>query len=156
MEMSGEQEIPAPVEKVWQALNDADVLQRSIPGCETLVKHSETEMSARVRVKFGPMVVRFSGKVVLSDIDVGRSYRISGEGEGGAMGFARGTAEVTLVPRGEATLLCYAVKAQVGGKIAQLGARLVDTTAKWMADQFFARFAAAAAGTVGREATLPG
>jgi carbon monoxide dehydrogenase subunit G len=143
MEMTGERRIPAPRQAVWAALNDPEALRDAIPGCESLERVSETELAARVAVKLGPMAAKFTGKVVLSDIVPPASYTISGEGSGGAMGFAKGGAEVQLIESGPTeTLLRYTVKAQVGGKIAQLGARLIDQTAKQMADQFFDRFAA--------------
>jgi carbon monoxide dehydrogenase subunit G len=147
MEMTGERRIPAPRETVWQALNDPEVLKDSIPGCEHIEKVSDTEMTARVAVRIGPMNARFAGKVQLSDLDPPNGYTISGEGQGGVAGFAKGGAAVRLAEDGPgATLLTYDVKAQVGGKMAQLGARLIDSTARSMADQFFDRFAARVAG----------
>jgi carbon monoxide dehydrogenase subunit G len=143
MEMSGERRIGAPREKVWEALNDPAVLQAAIPGCESVERTADNEFQARVGVKLGPMSARFGGKVQLTNINPPVSYTISGEGQGGAMGFAKGGADVALEELGpEETLLRYNVKAQVGGKMAQLGARLIDSTAKSMADQFFDRFAA--------------
>ena len=143
MDMSGERRIPAPREKVWAALNDPEILKGSIPGCETMEKLSDTELKATAAVKIGPISARFAGKVNLLDLDPPNGYRIEGEGQGGVAGFAKGGATVKLVADGAATLLSYDVKAQVGGKIAQLGARLIDATAKQMADAFFDRFAAA-------------
>jgi carbon monoxide dehydrogenase subunit G len=145
MDMTGERRIPAPREKVWQALNDPEALRAAIPGCESLEKTSDNEMKATASVKIGPIAARFTGKVQLADIDPPNSYTISGEGQGGVAGFAKGSAKVRLDPDGAATLLRYEVNAQVGGKIAQLGARLIDATAKSLADQFFNRFAAALA-----------
>ncbi len=142
MDMTGERRIPAPREQVWAALNDPEVLKAAIPGCESLEKTSETEMKASALIKIGPISARFTGKVQLSDIDPPNGYTIGGEGQGGVAGFAKGGAKVHLEPDGEATLLRYEVNAQVGGKIAQLGARLIDATAKSMADQFFNRFTA--------------
>jgi hypothetical protein len=142
MDMTGERRIPAPREQVWAALNDPEVLKAAIPGCESLEKTSETEMKASASIKIGPISARFTGKVQLSDIDPPNGYTIGGEGQGGVAGFAKGGAKVHLEPDGEATLLRYEVNAQVGGKIAQLGARLIDATAKSMADQFFNRFTA--------------
>ncbi len=142
MDMTGERRIPAPREQVWAALNDPEVLKAAIPGCESLEKTSETEMKASASIKIGPISARFTGKVALSDIDPPNGYTIGGEGQGGVAGFAKGGAKVRLEPDGEATLLRYEVNAQVGGKIAQLGARLIDATAKSMADQFFNRFTA--------------
>lgn len=143
MDMSGERRIPAPREKVWAALNDPEILQASIPGCESMEKLSDTELKATAAVKIGPISARFTGRVNLLDLDPPNSYRIEGEGQGGVAGFAKGGATVKLTDDGADTLLSYDVKAQVGGKIAQLGARLIDATAKQMADAFFDRFAAA-------------
>ncbi|MFQ3623833.1 MAG: carbon monoxide dehydrogenase subunit G, partial [Acetobacteraceae bacterium] len=135
MDMTGERRIPAPRETVWQALNDPEVLKDSIPGCEHIEKLSDTQLAARVAVKIGPMSARFSGMVTLSDLDPPNGYRISGEGQGGVAGFAKGAATVRLADDGpDATLMTYEVKAQVGGKMAQLGARLIDSTARSMAD----------------------
>lgn len=141
MEIKGEYRIAAPREKVFAALNDPAVLQACIPGCESLEKTSDTEMKAKVRMRIGPVSASFSGKVTLSDLDPPNGYRISGEGQGGAAGFAKGGAVVSL--RGDAgeTVLNYNVDAQVGGKIAQVGARLIDGTAKKLADEFFGKFA---------------
>jgi carbon monoxide dehydrogenase subunit G len=146
MDMTGERRIPAPRQTVWAALNDPTVLKQSIPGCETLEKTSDTEFKAVASIKIGPISARFSGRVELTDIDPPNGYRIGGEGQGGVAGFAKGGATVALTEDGTDTLLRYDVKAQVGGKIAQLGARLIDATAKSMADQFFNRFAAQVAG----------
>jgi carbon monoxide dehydrogenase subunit G len=140
MDMTGERRIPAPRQIVWEALNNQDVLKASIPGCESLEKLSDTQMKATAAVRLGPIAARFTGNVLLSDIDPPNSYRISGEGQGGVAGFAKGGATVTLTDDAEATLLSYAVNAQVGGKLAQLGARLIDASAKQMADAFFDRF----------------
>ncbi|HEV7266731.1 MAG TPA: carbon monoxide dehydrogenase subunit G [Falsiroseomonas sp.] len=143
MEMTGERRIAAPRERVWDALNDPEVLKASIPGCESVERTAEDQFQAKVAVKLGPMAARFGGKVTLSNINPPESYTISGEGQGGAMGFAKGGADVALEEVGpEETVLRYSAKAQVGGKMAQLGARLIDSTAKSMADQFFDRFAA--------------
>ncbi len=141
MDMTGERRIPAPRQIVWDALNDTEVLKASIPGCESLEKTSDTQMKAMASVKLGPISARFNGNVTLSDIEPPNSYRITGEGQGGVAGFAKGGAAVKLSDDGEATLLAYEVHAQVGGKLAQLGARLIDASAKQMADQFFDRFA---------------
>jgi carbon monoxide dehydrogenase subunit G len=141
MDMSGEQLIPAPREVVWQALNDPEILKLCIPGCQELVKSSETQMSAKVVLKVGPVSARFEGAVTLSDLDPPNGYRISGEGQGGMAGFAKGEARVTLEAAGADTILRYEVNAQVGGKLAQLGARLIDATAKQMSGAFFKRFA---------------
>ncbi len=143
MEMTGERRIPAPRQQVWDALNDPEVLRASIPGCESVEREGEDQFKARVAVKLGPMSAKFSGKVRLENLNPPESYTIAGEGNGGAMGFAKGGADVALQETGPAeTLLSYNVKAQVGGKIAQLGGRLIDSTAKQMAGQFFNRFSA--------------
>jgi len=143
MEMSGERRILAPRAEVWAALNDPEALKAAIPGCESIEKLSDTELTARLAIKIGPMAAKFSAKVKLDNLDPPASYTISGEGNGGAMGFAKGGADVHLEEVAPAeTLLRYHVKAQVGGKMAQLGARLIDSTAKQMADQFFDRFKA--------------
>jgi uncharacterized protein len=143
MEMAGETTLEAPREKVWAALNDAAVLQDAIPGCQGLQKVSDTEFAATVVTKVGPIKAKFSGRVMLTDIAAPVSYRISGEGQGGIAGFAKGGADVALdAVDTDRTILRYVVKAQVGGKIAQLGARLIDSTAKKLAGQFFERFAA--------------
>jgi len=146
MEMSGERHIAAPRELVWQALNDPEALKAAIPGCESIEKLSDTDLAAKLAIKIGPMAAKFSAKVKLENLNPPESYTITGEGNGGAMGFAKGGADVALeaVSPNE-TVLRYNVKAQVGGKMAQLGARLIDSTAKQMADQFFDRFAAALA-----------
>ena len=142
MEMTGERLIPAPKQRVWDALNDPEILKASIPGCESVEKLSDTEMKANAAVRIGPIAAKFAGKVLLSDIDPPNGYTISGEGQGGVAGFAKGGASVKLADAdGGATLMTYEVKAQVGGKMAQLGARLIDATAKQMADAFFERFA---------------
>jgi carbon monoxide dehydrogenase subunit G len=142
MQMNDSQHIPAAKEKVWAALNDPAVLKQCIPGCQSLEMSSPTEMTATVVFRVGPVKATFGGKVTLSDLDPPNSYRISGEGSGGVAGFAKGGATVTLSPDGSDTILKYEVQAQVGGKIAQLGARLIDATARQMADLFFDRFAA--------------
>ncbi|MFZ6764444.1 CoxG family protein [Pseudoroseomonas sp. WGS1072] len=153
MEMTGERRIEAPRQTVWEGLNDPEVLRASIPGCESVERTGEDSFQARVSIKIGPMAARFTGKVQLSNINPPESYTISGEGNGGAMGFAKGGADVSLKEEAPAvTLLSYAVKAQVGGKMAQLGARLIDSTAKQMADQFFTRFAAQMNAPQGAEA----
>jgi uncharacterized protein len=142
MDMTGERRIPAPRERVWNALNDPAVLQAAIPGCESLEKLSDTEMKAAASVRIGPISTKFTGRVQLSDLDPPNGYRISGDGQGGVAGFAKGGATVTLEADGNDTVLKYVVNAQVGGKIAQLGARLIDATARQMADLFFDRFVA--------------
>ncbi len=148
--MSGERILPADRATVWARLNDAETLKASIPGCESLEKLSDTELQAVAKVKIGPVSARFKGKVNLTDIDAPNSYRISGQGEGGIAGFAKGGANVRLSDaEGGATRLSYEVDAQVGGKIAQLGSRLIDSTAKKLAEQFFTNFANALGGNSG-------
>ena len=142
MDMTGERRIPAPRQTVWEALNDPEVLKASIPGCESLEKMEGDQMKATAAIKVGPISARFTGKVQLSEIDPPNGYRISGEGQGGVAGFAKGGANVALTDDGADTLLSYQVNAQVGGKLAQLGGRLIDATAKQMADAFFDRFSA--------------
>jgi carbon monoxide dehydrogenase subunit G len=142
MDMSGERRIAAPRARVWDALNDPAVLKASIPGCESLEKQADDALKATAAVKIGPISARFSGTVQLSELDPPNGYTISGEGQGGVAGFAKGGAKVRLVDDGAGTLLSYEVHAQVGGKIAQLGARLIDASAKQMADAFFDRFSA--------------
>lgn len=143
MKMSGSQVIQAPRQVVWKGLNDPKILQQSIPGCESIHAASPTEMSAKVVLKIGPVKASFKGAVTLSDIVAPESYRISGKGEGGLAGFASGGATVKLTENGSAeTLMEYDVDAQVGGKIAMLGSRLIDSTARSLAEQFFTKFAA--------------
>jgi carbon monoxide dehydrogenase subunit G len=152
MDMTGEAEIAAPRERVFEALNDPEVLKRALPGCEAIEKVSDTEMTATMVAKVGPVKAKFSGRVALSDLNPPESYTISGEGKGGAAGFAKGSAKVRLEPNGPGTLMRYEVNAQVGGKLAQLGGRLIDGTAKKMADEFFAAFGEIVAGKAGEEA----
>jgi carbon monoxide dehydrogenase subunit G len=142
MDMTGEYHVPAPRQKVYDALNDTEILKQCIPGCETIEKQSDTEMTATVRAKVGPVSARFGGKVTISDRDPPNGYKISGEGTGGPAGFAKGGATVTLVDDGAGTKLSYKVEANVGGKLAQIGSRLIDATARQMAENFFAKFAA--------------
>ena len=140
MQLKGEERIEAPRERVWEALNDPNVLEKCIPGCETLEQQSATEMTATVGLKVGPVKASFDGEVELKNLNPPESYRLEGEGKGGVAGFAKGGADVHLADEGEATLLSYDVDAQVGGKLAQLGGRLIDSTAKKLAKQFFANF----------------
>jgi uncharacterized protein len=142
MKMSGSRVIQAPRLAVWKGLNDPKVLQQAIPGCEAITSASPTEMSAKVVLKVGPVKATFKGAVTLSDIKAPESYRISGKGEGGLAGFASGGATVKLTENSSTeTLLEYDVDAQVGGKIAMLGSRLIDSTASSLAEQFFTKFA---------------
>ena len=155
MDMTGEYKIAAPRERVWAALNDPDVLRRAIPGCEELNKLSDTELEATARAKIGPVSARFKGKVILSDLNPPESYTLTGDGSGGAAGFAKGEAKVVLTPEGETTVLHYTVKATIGGKLAQMGQRLVDGAAKKMADEFFDKFADLAGGKIEPPALAP-
>ena len=141
MEMTGEYKISASRQHVWEALNDPEILATCIPGCQELNKESDTELSATVKSKVGPVSATFKGKVTLSDIDAPNGYKISGEGTGGVAGFAKGGAEVKLAEDGDGTLLTYVATGQVGGKLAQIGSRLIDSTAKKMANEFFGKFA---------------
>lgn len=141
MDMTGEYRIPAPRQTVWEALNDPDILKASIPGCDELTKKSPTELEAKVTAKVGPVKAKFGGNVTLSDLNPPESYVISGQGSGGAAGFAKGGANVHLSEDGPGTtILRYEAKADVGGKLAQIGSRLIDGTAKKLADQFFTAF----------------
>jgi carbon monoxide dehydrogenase subunit G len=141
MTMTGEALLPAPRQDVWAKLNDPDTLKACIPGCEELEKISDTEFRATVKTKIGPVSARFKGRVNLTDLDPPAGYKIVGEGEGGVAGFAKGGAEIKLTEAEGGTLLSYSVEAQIGGKLAQLGQRLVNGAAKKVADEFFANFA---------------
>jgi len=145
MTMTGEVQLPASRDKVWAMLNDPQVLKDCIPGCEQLDKNSDTEFQAVASLKVGPVKARWKGKVRLLDLNPPNSYRIAGEGEGGVAGFAKGNAKVSLSDRDGGTLLAYDVEAQIGGKLAQLGQRLINSAAKKTADDFFEKFAAAVA-----------
>jgi carbon monoxide dehydrogenase subunit G len=139
--IEGEERIEAPIGKVWEALNDTGMLQACIPGCESLERSSDTELSAVVTLKIGPIKAKFNGAVELTNLNPPHSYTIQGEGKGGIAGFAKGGADVTLAEDGpDVTILRYAAKADVGGKIAQLGSRLIDSTSKKLAGQFFSSF----------------
>ena len=142
MELKDEQKINAPREIVYAALNDPDVLKQCIPGCETLEKTSDTDMTATVTLKVGPVKAKFNGAVELSNLNPPSSYTITGEGKGGPAGFAKGSADVNLIEDGKGTILQYDVHADVGGKLAQLGGRLIDSTSKKLAGQFFEKFGA--------------
>ena len=143
MQMNDSQRIHASREKVWAALNDPQVLKQCIPGCQNLEMASPTEMTATVVFRVGPVKATFGGKVTLSDLDPPNGYKISGQGDGGVAGFAKGGATVKLTPKDGGTLLSYNVDAQIGGKLAQLGQRLVNGAAKKVADDFFENFAKA-------------
>jgi carbon monoxide dehydrogenase subunit G len=140
MDMTGEYRIPAPRQRVWEALNDPEILKAAIPGCEELVQKSPTELEAKVRAKVGPVSARFGGTVTLAELNPPESYTISGQGSGGAAGFAKGGASVRLAEEGDVTVLSYEAKAEVGGKLAQIGSRLIQGTARKMADEFFGAF----------------
>jgi uncharacterized protein len=141
MKMSGEYLILAPPARVWEGLNEPDILRECIPGCESLVRVSETELAAKATLKIGPAKMTFGGTVRLSEINPPHGYRISGEAQGGASGFAKGGAVVALEPTEDGTLLRYEGDAQIGGKLAQMGSRLIDATSRKMADDFFRKFA---------------
>jgi hypothetical protein len=141
MNFSGRYVIPAPAETVWAGLNDPEILKACIPGCEKLEKTDPTNFVATATLKIGPVKARFQGKVGLSDLDPPHRCRLTGEGQGGVAGFAKGDAEVVLTPEGDGTVLTYTAKASVGGKLAQIGQRLIDGAAKQIADDFFSRFA---------------
>lgn len=143
MTMNGEVQLPASRDVVWSKLNDPEVLKACIPGCEELEKTSDNEFRATAKMKVGPVSARFKGRVTLSDFDPPNGYKISGEGEGGVAGFAKGGASVRLADKDGGTLLTYDVEAQIGGKLAQLGQRLINGSAKKLADEFFAKFAEA-------------
>ena len=142
MDMSGEHRIAAPRQRVWDALNDPSILKQCIEGCEELNRISETELIGRVLAKVGPVKARFNGILTLSDLNPPESYTIAGEGKAGTNGFAKGSATVNLAEDSGATLLRYSLHANVGGKLAQIGARLIAGTAKKTADEFFTRFCA--------------
>jgi carbon monoxide dehydrogenase subunit G len=153
MKLSGSQTIPADRETVWKALNDPAILQQCIPGCETIEMTSPTDMKASVALKVGPVKARFSGAVTLSEINPPESYRIDGQGQGGLAGFASGGASVRLTEvSANETQMDYSVEAKVGGKLAMLGSRLIDGTARSLAEQFFTKFAELAANPEARVA----
>lgn len=140
MELTGQQHISAARQKVWDALNDPAILARCVPGCERIDKVSDNEMHASVLLKIGPVRARFAGKIVMSDVQAPSSCVLSFEGAGGAAGFARGCSQVTLTEGSDGTALQYTVDASVGGKLGQIGGRLIDSSAKKMADEFFTAF----------------
>jgi uncharacterized protein len=143
MDFNGRYVIPAPVDAVWEAINDPEILKACIPGCEQLEKTSPTDFAAVVTLKIGPLKAAFKGKVTLSDLEPPTHCKLTGEGQGGVAGFAKGQAEVELAPEGSGTVLSYKAQASVGGKLAQIGQRLIDGAAKQIADDFFGRFTAA-------------
>lgn len=140
MDMTGEQRIAASRQTVWEALNDAEILQQCIPGADEVIKVSDTEFAATVTAKVGPVKAKFKGNVTLSDLDPPNGYTIAGEGKAGPAGFGKGEAKVSLAEDGDGTLMNYEVKATVGGKLAQLGSRLIDGVARKMAGDFFTAF----------------
>ena len=140
MEMTGQQVVPLPQAQTWESLNDTAILKECIPGCETLDLVAENQYKLTIKSKIGPVSARFTGIMTLQDVEIPRAYTMVFEGQGGVAGFAKGQAAVALSPEGEGTLLIYSVKAMVGGKIAQLGARLIDGVARKLADDFFKCF----------------
>jgi carbon monoxide dehydrogenase subunit G len=161
MDMTGERYIPLPQQKVWEALNDPEVLKACIPGCDSIERVSDTEYKVAMTAAVGPVKAKFSGKLHLSDLNPPSSYSLAFEGAGGAAGFGKGGAQVHLAPEPGGTKLSYTAKATVGGKLAQVGSRLVDAAARKMADDFFSRFnakvapAAAAAEAVAPKKAVP-
>ncbi|MEO8566654.1 MAG: carbon monoxide dehydrogenase subunit G [Betaproteobacteria bacterium] len=144
--MKGGRVVPTDVDTTWRALNDPEVLRACIPGCESIDRVSDTEYRVTMTARVGPVSAKFNGRLLLADIAAPRSYTLKFEGQGGAAGFANGTAKVELSPANAGTRIDYAVNAQVGGKLAQIGSRLIDGAAAKVADDFFARFAARAGG----------
>lgn len=137
MKMNGEFRVPTDRETVWRALNDPEVLKQCLPGCQEIEKTSETEMTATLTIRVGPVKATFAGGVTLSDIDPPNGYTLAGQGQGGTAGFASGEAKVQLIEDGDGTVVRYECDAKVGGKLAQIGSRLIDSTAKKLAKQFF-------------------
>ena len=151
MDINGEFEIPVGRQQVWEALNDLEVLAQCIPGCESIERQSETEMLAKMKAKIGPVKARFESRILLSNLDPPQSYTISGEGKGGPAGFGKGSADVTLSESDGNTTLRYSATLQVGGKLAQVGSRLVGGAARKIADDFFGKFAEVVAQPVGSD-----
>ena len=141
MDLKGEFRIPASRQQVWEALNDADTLRASIPGCQSLEKLSDTDFNARVLSKIGPVKAKFATKITLSNLKPPVSYTLSGQGQGGVAGFAKGSADVTLLEENSETVLRYSARVQVGGKLAQVGSRLLKGSARKLAEEFFGNFA---------------
>ncbi len=152
MEMTQSQRLPVPQQVAWEALNDTALLKQCIPGCESIEPDGDNAYQLALTAAVGPVKARFKGRMALQDIQAPDSYTIQFDGQGGAAGFGKGSAHVTLEPDGDETVLTYAVKAQVGGKIAQIGSRLVDAAARKMADTFFTRFTEALAAPAPDEA----
>ena len=151
MNLTGEYRIPATRQDVWEALNDPEILKQCIDGCQELSKDSDTQFSAKVTAKVGPVKAKFSGKVTLSELDPPNGYKISGEGQGGVAGFAKGGATVKLTEEGGDTILNYTANAEVGGKLASVGSRLVEGVAKKQADDFFGKFSQIVGGNDGED-----
>ena len=147
MKMDGEYTLPTNVENVWNCLNDPLVLKNSIPGCTQLIKENDNEFKATVTLKIGPVSAKFNGEVKLSNIKIHEGYTISGNGKGGTAGFAKGSANIQLEEKDNSTILKYSVEAQIGGKLAQLGSRLIDSTSKKLAGKFFDNFVKIVDGT---------
>ena len=145
MDMKGEFRVPLPQDAVWRALNDPEVLKASIPGCDELIRESDTSFKGKISAAVGPVRAKFAGTATLSDIDAPNGYTLTGSGSGGAAGRVKGGARVRLIAEGDETVLRYEAQAQVAGKLAQIGSRLVDMAAKKMADEFFGNFATAVA-----------
>jgi carbon monoxide dehydrogenase subunit G len=141
MELNDEIMIAASKTRVYEALNDTEILTACIPGCEELIRHSDTELEAKVVLKIGPVKAKFTGNVTLDQTGAPENFSLTGKGNGGAAGFAKGGADVTLIEQGDGTLLKYTAKAEIGGKLAQLGSRLIVGTAKKLASKFFVKFA---------------
>ena len=156
MQIAGEQKIEAAPEAVWAALNDPEALRRSIPGCETLMRTGANEFTGAVRAKVGPVSATFKGKVELTDLDPPHGYTLTGRGQGGAAGFAKGDAKVRLVADGEGTRLTYIATVDVGGKLASVGGRLIESVSRRMADDFFGRFSNVVTGEAAVEEALEG
>jgi len=155
VELNAEQKIAATREQVFAALNDPEILMQCIPGCESLEKESDTEMTATVVLKVGPVKAKFKGRVELSNLVPPESYSISGEGAGGAAGYAKGGADIKLLDDGDGTTLQYQVNADVGGRLAQLGGRLIESTAKTLSAKFFAKFCELVESATAVDATIP-
>lgn len=154
MEMTGEQRIPVPQQRVWEALNDPEILRACIAGCESITRISDVEYKVVMTAAVGPVKAKFNGKLILGDLNPPDSYSLAFEGSGGAAGFGKGSAQVALTPDGKGTLLTYRAAATVGGKLAQIGSRLIDGVARKMADDFFVKFNATVAPPEPQSATL--
>ena len=148
MELNDKIFIAAPMAHVYEALNDPEILKACIPGCEELIKHSDSELEAKVVLKVGPVKAKFTGNVTLDQSGAPDQFSLTGKGNGGAAGFAKGGADVTLTEQDDGTMLSYTAKAEIGGKLAQLGSRLIVGTAKKLASKFFVKFSELAGTTV--------